>query len=314
MNKNVVLDICLALQKEQIDDARIIFNNVIKDADDEVVLNLMGDSLLMACRKRQLDLFYEWLLLGNARLLKIISQNNYQERCGNLLQHLVFAACDRRIDRSLPILTVLIKTWLQSASDNSLVLNGYWREWLNLIARMARRGWRFETKWLMGILSCWLCRQKDLKKWQNILQQLSLHFTVHAKWDGFTNACTAFVEMQYLYLFLVNRASCKYLSEDVKKAYLILVLRNIRDLIANVSRSTMKEDMDIFRQWYQFLWQLAGDSERNKRRWRLLLQLSIFYWQNTRPKTSRKQAKFVQDLLNPDMVTSKYSKLLSEIC
>lgn len=314
MNNNVVLDICLAVQKGQTDEAKASFAEVIASAENQVVISAMNDALIMACRKRQNDLFIEWLLLGQQRLTDIITAGENVVACGNLLQSLVFTACDRRLVEAFPHLQFLLHKWLCINQSNSGQLNLFWHEWMNLIARMARRGWRRETAWLMKILGCWLWHQQDVKEWQYIMQQLSLHFTVHAKWDGFNKACAAFVELQYFYLIIVSRAGNVKRLPDERRGYLLLALRNIRDLIANVSRSIMQEDMDVFRQWYQFLWQLAGDNERRKRRLRLLLQLAISYWQNTRPKTSGKQAQFLQDLLQPNMITANYRNLLADIC
>ena len=91
-------------------------------------------------------------------------------------------------------------------------------------------------------------------------------------------------------------------------------MRNIRDVIANSARNAMTEDMDIFREWYKFLWKISTENENKKQRLRLLLQLAIVYWQNTRTKTSRKQAKFLNDLLSPNLITEEYKKLLQYIC
>ena len=84
-------------------------------------------------------------------------------------------------------------------------------------------------------------------------------------------------------------------------------------MAANVSRSTMVDDMDIFRQWYQYLWQMAGEDKQRKGRLRLLWQLAIRYWQGTRPKTSRKQVRYLQDLLEPSAITTAYEKLLQSV-
>ena len=44
-----------------------------------------------------------------------------------------------------------------------------------------------------------------------------------------------------------------------------------------------------------------------------LLQLSITYWQQTMPKTSRKQAVLLKDLLQPNLIDGQYALLLQKI-
>ena len=83
--------------------------------------------------------------------------------------------------------------------------------------------------------------------------------------------------------------------------------------MTNIARSTMQEDMDIFRQWYQYLWQLAGEDAQRKQRLLALLQLSIEYWHSTLPKSSKKQLRFLQDLLQPNCVSAECEALLKVI-
>ena len=45
----------------------------------------------------------------------------------------------------------------------------------------------------------------------------------------------------------------------------------------------------------------------------LLVQLEINYWHLTKPKTSRKQLEYLADLLEPDVVTDEYRKLLTVV-
>ena len=49
--------------------------------------------------------------------------------------------------------------------------------------------------------------------------------------------------------------------------------------------------------------------------WELLrlLQLAITYWQQTMPKTSRKQAVLLKDLLQPNLIDGQYALLLQKI-
>ena len=60
---------------------------------------------------------------------------------------------------------------------------------------------------------------------------------------------------------------------------------------------------------------LAADCENKRAREELLrlLQLAITYWQQTMPKTSRKQIKLLKDLLQPNLIAGQYALLLQKI-
>ena len=192
-------------------------------------------------------------------------------------------------------------------------------ELLNLAARMARRGWRGEARFVLRIVA-WAAlkdgpqeRKNALPLWQSIMAPLNLHFTVYARWDGFTKACEVYYELVLLLLVLVRRSGRRTIPLEQRAAYLQLALRTVRDLVTNIARSTMQEDMDIFRQWYQYLWQLAGEDVGRKQRLLLLLQLSISYWHSTLPKSSKKQLRFLRDLLEPSYISAGYETLLRRI-
>ena len=136
---------------------------------------------------------------------------------------------------------------------------------------------------------------------------------MYARWDGFTKACEVYYELVLLLLVLVRRSGRRTIPLEQRAAYLQLALRTVRDLVTNIARSTMQEDMDIFRQWYQYLWQLAGEDVGRKQRLLLLLQLSISYWHSTLPKSSKKQLRFLRDLLEPSYISAGYETLLRRI-
>ena len=184
-------------------------------------------------------------------------------------------------------------------------------EWLSLAARMARRRWREETAFLLREAGRWLLKQQDLQRWAWSLQQLQLHFVVYARWDGFDKACRIYRELTLLYRLLLRRVP--QAQPERQTDLLQLLLRHLRDVTANVSRSAMLDDADIFRQWYSFFWQLTAENKRAREELLRLLQLAITYWQQTMPKTSRKQAVLLKDLLQPNLIDGQYALFLQKI-
>ena len=275
---------------------------------------------MTAARCKQVELAQGWLRAVSP-LLVSIGQGSGAELVaarGELLLKLCFAACDKCLEKLFPVLQEQWRDWLH-AVENTQEVQRLCGELLNLAARMARRGWRPEVRFVLRLVARAALqggRQKQeerLPLWRSILARLSLHFTGYARWDGFAKACEAYGELVSLLLLLVRRSGRKELPWAVKTASLQLALRTVRDLVTNNARSNMQEDMDIFRQWYQYLWQLAGEDPARKRKLLLLLQLSIRYWQLTLPKSSKKQLRFLEDLLQPNLINAEYEELLQSI-
>ena len=138
-----------------------------------------------------------------------------------------------------------------------------------------------------------------------------LHFVVYARWDGFDKACRMYRELTLLYRLLLRRVP---MAQPEQQAVLLqLLLRHLRDVTTNVSRSAMLDDADIFRQWYSFWWQLTAEDKSAREELLRLLQLAITYWQQTMPKTSRKQITLLKDLLQPNLIVGQYALLLQKI-
>lgn len=305
------MEICLAVRQGEEAQARAVFTQALAKADGGALLHVAGDALLLALRRRRQDLFAAWLQEAAPRLGKAVSRKDLADEARAFLQALAFAMCDRRLEDGLPVLQALTRRWLRVQGGAPSM--EFWSEWLNLAARMARRGWSAQTRFLLKQALWYAARRRDVSFWRALLSRLTLHFTVFARWDGFIKACEAYPELPLFYVLLVRRAGRAGAAADSRETCLLLALRSVRNLVSNAARSVMRDDMEIFRQWYRFLWQLAGDDERRRRELRLLLQLAIGYWQLSLPKTSRRQARFLEDLLQPSVIPDEYRALLERI-
>ena len=320
----LVVKTCLEVRRGSAQEAAVDFGKLVaaqKSAQDHVCwLGAVETCLVTAARCKQVELAQGWLRAVSP-LLVSTGQGSGAELVaarGELLLKLCFAACDKRLEKLFPVLQEQWRDWLH-AVDNAQEVQRLCGELLDLAARMARRGWRPEVRFVLRLVARAALqggRQKQeerLPLWRSILARLSLHFTGYARWDSFAKACEAYGELVSLLLLLVRRSGCKDLPWAVRTASLQLALRTVRDLVTNNARSNMQEDMDIFRQWYQYLWQLAGEDPARKRKLLLLLQLSIRYWQLTLPKSSKKQLRFLEDLLQPNLINAEYEELLQRI-
>lgn len=308
MVTELILETCIALRDGREQNACTAFSGIIAEAADNEALQAISCCLLVALRHRQRQLFAAWMHESRPRLEQLLVNPQLAHQGGSVLLRLTFAVCDRRLAEVRPMLALLVRRWLRTQADNTAMLQEFMGEWLSLAARMARRLWREETAFLLREVGRWLLKQDDLQLYSWSLQQLQLHFVVYARWDGFDKACRMYRELTLLYRLLLRRVLRKQ-----QTALLQLLLRHLRDVTANVSRSAMLDDADIFRQWYSFFWQLTAENKRAREELLRLLQLAITYWHQTMPKTSRKQAAFLKDLLQPNLIDGQYALLLQKI-
>lgn len=311
MSTELVLEVCLAVRRDELQAARDGFTKILESAAKQSLFKAIGDCLLAAVRRQQRQLFDEWLEQAREALLSATAEPERNAEAAEFLTRLSFVVCDRRLAEAQPALTQLVRRFANAASAD--IAARLWAELLSLAARMARRGWREETAFLLRLYLRELLKRDDSAVWQQRLLALQLHFVAYARWDGFTKACAAYRELLLLFLLLVRRAGKKIYTKEQQEQYLLLSLRTLRGIISNAARSSMKDDMEIFRELYQYLWQLAGDNKRRRQQLQLLLQLAISYWQSSLPKTSRKQARFLEDLLQPSLIDKLYEDLLNRI-
>lgn len=311
MSTELVLEVCLAVRRDELQAARDGFTKILESAAKQSLFKAIGDCLLAAVRRQQRQLFDEWLEQAREALLSLAAEPERSAEAAEFLIRLSFVVCDRRLAEAQPALAQLVRRFAKAASAD--IAASLWAELLSLAARMARRGWREETAFLLRLYLRELLKRDDSAVWQQRLLALQLHFVAYARWDGFTKACAAYQELLLLFLLLVRRTGKKIYTKEQQEQYLLLSLRTLRGIISNAARSSMKDDMDIFRELYQYLWQLAGDNKRRRQQLQLLLQLAISYWQSSLPKTSRKQARFLEDLLQPSLIDKLHEDLLNRI-
>ena len=311
MAGELALEVCLAVRSGELKTAQQKFSQLLHEVQQQEALQLLGDCLLEAVRRQQKQLFADWFAQSGQQLVAAVTTAATAQEALGFLKSLSFVICDRQLTEAQPVLAQLIRRFAATADTN--VSKALWTELLNLAARMARRGWRMQTSFLLRLYLRGLLKEQQTAAWQEKLFALQLHFVVYARWDGFPKACAAYAELWYLLLLLVRRAGRKKYSSEQRKQYLLLSLRSLRGIITNVARSLMLDEMEIFRQLYQYFWQLAGDNKRRRQQLQLLLQLAISYWQSSLPKTSRKQVRFLKDLLQPSLINAEYEALLKTI-
>ncbi len=328
--KQLTISICSAMRSADtsVEVLRPDVEKLMKSEPNADLLQSLEMILLSALRGRKQDVFLLILNMAGEKLTMMAHNTFLAQPMQQWISNVTFAVCDRHMIAVYPFLQMLVNRWwkanvldvLHQQNVDAVVrlqaltlAQAYTRETLSLAARMARREWRDTSEWLWNMLASVLYRTQDLRLWQDACGQMSLHFIAYAKWDGFHKACTAYRELHVFYLLLLRKA-CK--EQDGK--LLEMTLRSMREVVTNSARSTMQDEMDIWRAWYEYLWPAFTDEDegvhsKRKQELRRLLQLGIAYWNGTMPKSSRKQVRFLRDLLEPDVLTAEERKLLGSI-
>lgn len=268
--------------------------------------------LTASLRQRRPEFFINCLeqAAGELKALALLADGSSQELCAALEKfflELAFAVCDRRCAGGRVLLTPALNVFLKK----SVLTESFCREWTSLAARMARRGWQQEAGWLRRLLLKTVLKRGCLQQIRSVLMQLEMHFEMYSRRDGFEEAFASCRELQYFYLLLAGRA--QRMDDDGCAAVLTAVLRSVCSLITASARAAMQDELDMFRSWHQLLEQLTGRTPKSGRRAGRLTQMAILYWQLARPRTSRKQIRYLTDLLEPDLLTEKEHRLLEKI-
>ena len=222
MDKNVdtaltelVVKTCTAVRQGLAEEAQASFAQLLALAAEgnEAGLLQVETCLLTAARAKQIGLLQDWLqavkpLVWAKQQNAAEGKDNLSVLPGELLLKLTFAISDKRLATLEPTLQALWHSWLGQLNNTASFVEQQrlCGELLNLAARMARRSWHSEARFLLRIVAWALLHQRDLKLSQKIMAQLALHFTVYARWESFSKACEVYHELVLLLVLLVRRA------------------------------------------------------------------------------------------------------------
>ena len=313
MDKRTVLTGCIAIREDKLELAQGCLDELLSgDCSNEELLQGARSMLFCAARKHYDDLFIVWIEQLEPRLSLIVGSTPAEHSMAEFLSSMSFAVCDRRLTAAQPILRRLVQKYLQIVTDDKM-LEEFLCEWSSMVARMARRSWQLETTWLLRILISALLRKRNLKLYDLVLLHLQMNFVMYCQWDGLEKAVAAYKELQLLYAYFLDKSIGKCTSETEQIKYFLLALRNVRSVVSNISRVLMQDELEVFQSWYAMLQYQQNGNVKGRARMRLLVQLSIVYWNETKPKTSRKQMRFLKELLEPSVITDEYAKLLQKV-
>lgn len=276
----------------------------------DIHLNCLKNMLIMAARMRQKDLFNNWLALAEPIIKQYLDTKVYASYMAEFLKPIIFIVCDRRYTESFKRIRNFLLLFAVRTDDMNIIKN-VCSELTSLITQIAKRNWQEVTDFLINTLLYVLLKKNNLELMKYILLQLNMHYQMYSRWDGLDNAYRAYNKLHIFFYILINKAGNKKIDYEIRKQYLLLALRNMRDLIANISRTSMQDELQIIRRMYELLTEQA--SGKMQYRAQRFIQLEIRFWNLTKPKTSRKQLAYLHDLLEKQLITAEDNELLLQI-
>lgn len=327
------LNVCVALQCGELDKAKELlpqFQTELPLVSQELQLAALKNVLSTALRKRNYDLFKEILVNNNAKLTDLVTTRELAKASQEFLNFLVYNICDRRLADHRCMVQQLVIDFVNNADRESLY--SFWNEWTSLLARMVRRKWLREAEWLLLLMLRQLWRNQDLRLWYKGLLQLQMQMAMNCRFDSFAGAFKAYKPLFYSYLVVADYLERESISNEQQEAYLKLILRSLRDSVNQIARGQMLEQQDIFSELYELwikdaqgknqeepnsdvpIWKRGAiSSKKLELRIKSFLQMAITYWGLTNPKSSKKQIKYLQNIMEPRQITPKCKNLLKKI-
>lgn len=311
MTNFMSLNGCLAVKAGDLDKAKLCLQQAAS-MNDKIFIQALKDIMLMAIRRHHDEVLMSWMDIAIPRLKIAMAKPEMFAECQDFLESFIFAICDHRIAILKADAQVLVEIFHTSA-DDIMKLQPFYLELASLASRMAARKWDGEATWLLQIVLDNAVRDDNLKFMEAIFFHINMHAIMQAKTFDFGHMLDVYKAQQFTYMLLISLAGREDIDENDALAHLKLCLRNQRDLMGNIARITMKDEMEIYQDWFDHMMYYYGKDEALRMLSLQMIQLTIVYWHGTQPKSSRKQVRFLEQILTPSYINEHYAKLLRKI-
>lgn len=302
---------CLAVKQGDFDKAKQVLESVAT-LDDKIFIQTVKDVFLMVIRRHNEDLLTEWFGIVDSRLRVILGKEEMFAENQDFLEAMLFAIGDHRLDALQARFDEYFVIFQNSRKD-IWDMKAFYIELASLSARMSLRKWDKQAQWLLKLILKAASEQPDLKFIEHLLYYIDLNSIMYAKNFGAGAMYILYRQVQFSYMYLVSYAAKDNVTREYKKEAMTIALRGERNLMSNLARITMKDEMDIYEEWYHHMLYIFGKHDKLKPLSILLVQLTVLYWNRTQPKSSRKQVKYLQKILEPSHVRGIFTELLEEI-
>lgn len=304
------LHLCMALQQsktEEIEELLAKLYEELQSAGVEIYFATLKNVLSTAVRKRREDLFLRILQDKQEPIMNVLHHSSVKLEVRNFIDFLVFTVCDRRLVQARPIVQAIAEGYSRNLPEALAV--SFWNDWTSLIARFARRSWNEETDWLLRVLLHQLWRRGDVRLAQQTIWQLQMHVAMYCRYDGLENTFKVYRHLFMGYMLVINHRH--FINAKMQVGWLQVALRGLNQIIMQLARVRMLEEHEVYQAFREYF--VKGE-DKISRRWIQMLQLCITYWGCGHPKSSRKQVKYLENILQPYYISDDYVKLVEKMC
>lgn len=335
------VELCMEIRAGRTERAEYLLDRILTLKDKpQMALELLGavqNALTTASRLRDQSLFIKLLTKCRQPLLLFLVHPHTHKAYMELMNALLFVVCDKKIDGARYELQVLCRAFFILVKPE---LREAWStEALSLAARILRRGWLEQGQWLLRLVLKQLWKRGDKAFIQRTLGRLELHMILSCRYDDVTKTLEYYKVVFSFYKLLLERAlklartgrqvgtgaenpggdnapmgasSAKLVNRSEAFDYLVMTLRSVREWLCNSATTLMIEELELFEEWDRVMKEQKL-SPKVWQRERQLLQLELKYWNLTKPKSSRKQFRYLQEMLEPDFIKPELQALLEEV-
>lgn len=281
----------MLLKRGQMEESLGVYTSLMELGRFDLALRFLN----LSGRMHKLDIFLGCLKDLLPYLNAVTIHNNQEE-----VSALLFIVVDRRYDEARELLTEGLKSYLKS----DMVTEAFYKEILNLMARMGNRDWQLEVNWLMKLVEEGLLSNLRLPLLRSICMMMQLHIALSCSQGGLTKGLLAYECWFKFYLRLLEKAE----FEGYVELYQV-VLQSLRDQLNMAARNAMAEEYEAYQELYNVLGR-SVEEVADQQLVRVLLQLVIAYWHITQPKSSRKQIRELGEICEPNLITEEQERLL----
>lgn len=311
------VELCLAIKagkSERIED--LADKLLLLSSKPEVTGELLGalkSVFTAASRQKDTSIFIKLLEKSQAALLELLERSQFHKEYLELLNALLFVSCDKKLVGTANLLNKLCRGFF--VKTDAFSRESWCQETLSLAARMLRRCWVPVGQWLLLLLLKLVWKSRNGKLLQNLLNRAELHMILSCRYDGLEKTLASYWPVQVLYLLMVRKAE----QGKVTEAYgpLVMALRSLREWLGNSAVCLMQDELEVYEAWHNWLVRNFPEAEQQTpaqkkafARRKQLVQLEIKYWNLTKPKTSRKQMRYLQELLEPNYLSKLQARVL----
>lgn len=276
------------------------------------VLQLLRNIVTTAARARNENTFCN-VLKQTTKSFSEKRINPDSELITDFYLAILFAAADHRWSKALYFVDEFMSWLLQQKLLNTAQRKKIAYEWVQLIGQIARRNWPETAQQLMVAFFVFVSKSRDREVLLQSVRMMGASIKMHAAWDGFDKAFAVYYPCQIATLILLDTAFKQSKRKNAASLELAkMLIRTMRDITIHISRLSLnRPETEVFNRWLE-LWADSKAPKHLHLRAQRMLQLTVLYWAQLQPKTSKNQMPHMIKIFQPNLIDEPCKLLLKE--